>query len=221
MTLPTRRRAENLACLAASPLSEGRGPAPIARFHATKAANAEASLVARSLFNLRKARPRNMRLDNDEGAARGTGILPEPHRFSVRVYYEDTDFSGVVYHASYLRFLERGRTEFLRALGIEHKVVFADGGSQGFHFVVRAMAIDFARPALMDDALVVETCPAAVGGASIEMAQRILRGSEVLVTARVRIALVSEGKARRLPRDLAARLGQARSRLDGPKVTRS
>ncbi len=152
----------------------------------------------------------NMRPDDDEATTRSLGSVPEPHLFTVRVYYEDTDFSGVVYHASYLRFLERGRTEFLRALGIEHKVIFAGGGKEGFHFVVRSMAIDFARPALMDDALVVETRPAVIGGASIEMAQRILRGSEVLVTAKVRIAFVSEGKARRLPPDLAARLGQAR-----------
>jgi acyl-CoA thioester hydrolase len=63
----------------------------------------------------------------------------------VRVYYEDTDFSGVVYHASYLRFLERGRTEFLRALGIEHRGIFGNGGAGGFHFVVRAMTISNPR----------------------------------------------------------------------------
>jgi acyl-CoA thioester hydrolase len=112
-----------------------------------------------------------------------------------------------------LRFLERGRTEFLRALGIEHKVIFADGGKDRFHFVVRGMAIDFARPALMDDALVVETSLAAIGGASIEMAQRILRQSEILVTAEVRIAFVAQGKARRLPPDLGERLRQARGEI--------
>lgn len=149
-----------------------------------------------------------MRLEHDDTTTGAPDTPLAPHRFPVRVYYEDTDFSGVVYHASYLRFLERGRTEFLRALGIEHKVIFADGGKEGFHFVVRSMAIDFVRPALMDDALVVETATAAVGGASIEMAQRILRGSDELVTAMVRIALVAEGRARRLPPDLAARLQQ-------------
>lgn len=154
-----------------------------------------------------------MRRESDDATTGGADPAPVPHRFPVRVYYEDTDFSGVVYHASYLRFLERGRTEFLRAIGIEHKVIFADGGKDGFHFVVRSMAIGFVRPALMDDALVVETSPAAIGGASIEMAQRILRGSEVLVTASVRIALVAGGKARRLPQDLAARLGQARGAI--------
>jgi acyl-CoA thioester hydrolase len=149
-----------------------------------------------------------MRIESTEAAA-GADPIVEPHRLAVRVYYEDTDFSGVVYHASYLRFLERGRTEFLRSLGIEHKVIFADGGKDAVHFVVRRLTIDFVRPAFMDDAVVVETVAAAIGGASIEMAQRILRGSEVLVTAKVRIALVKGGKAQRLSRDLAARLGRA------------
>ena len=92
-----------------------------------------------------------------------------PHRLTVRVYYEDTDFSGVVYHASYLRFLERGRTEFLRALGIVHRGIFGNGRAGGFHFVVRAMTIEFLKPALMDDELCVETHPSATGGASIDM----------------------------------------------------
>ncbi len=162
-----------------------------------------------------------MRLDSDESPTGGADPGPAPHRIAVRVYYEDTDFSGVVYHASYLRFFERGRTELLRALGIEHKVIFAEGGKDSFHFVVRSMAIDFIRPALMDDMLGVETAVAALGGASIEMAQRILRGTEVLVSAQVRIALVAAGKARRLPRDLVARLGQGLPGHNDPKVTRS
>ncbi|MEJ0093346.1 MAG: tol-pal system-associated acyl-CoA thioesterase [Methylocella sp.] len=128
-----------------------------------------------------------------------------PHRFGVRVYYEDTDFSGVVYHASYLRFLERGRTEFLRALGIEHRAVFAgDGG--GFNFAVRAMTIDFRRAALMDDRLLVETQIEALGGASIEMAQAILREKEILVTAKVRIAVIAGGKAIRIPEEVLVKL---------------
>ncbi len=150
-----------------------------------------------------------MRLDSEDATTGGADPVLVPHRFPVRVYYEDTDFSGVVYHASYLRFLERGRTEFLRALGIEHKAMFAAGGEHGFQFVVRSMAIDFIRPALMDDALVVETGPAAIGGASIEMAQRVLRRAEVLVTAKVKVAFVTQGKVRRMPQDLAARIRQA------------
>lgn len=129
-----------------------------------------------------------------------------PHRLTVRVYYEDTDFSGVVYHASYLRFLERGRTEFLRALGIVHRGIFGNGRAGGFHFVVRAMTIEFLKPALMDDELCVETHPSATGGTSIDMIQKIRRGGEVLLTAKVRIAVVAGGKARRIPAEVLVKL---------------
>jgi acyl-CoA thioester hydrolase len=149
--------------------------------------------------------------------ASAAGIpLVAPHRLAVRVYYEDTDFSGVVYHASYLRFLERGRTEFLRALGIAHRGVFAGGGAEGFHFVVRAMTIDFLKPALMDDELRVETHPSATGGASIDMVQKIRRGGEVLLAAKVRIAVVAGGKARRIPAEILAKLKA--STVAGPRV---
>jgi acyl-CoA thioester hydrolase len=124
----------------------------------------------------------------------------------VRVYYEDTDFSGFVYHASYLRFLERGRTEFLRALGVEHRAAFENGGRGGFHFVVRTMTIEFLKPALMDDVLLVETRPSIKSGALIEMVQRISRDGEVLLTANVKIAVVAGGKARRIPADILVKL---------------
>jgi acyl-CoA thioester hydrolase len=130
---------------------------------------------------------------------------PQPHQIPVRVYYEDTDFSGVVYHASYLRFLERGRTEFLRALGIGQRAVF-EGAEAPFHFAVRAMTLDFRKAALMDDLLAVETKIEALGGASIEMAQAIVRGEERLVMAKVKIAVVAGGKAIRIPAPLMARL---------------
>jgi len=126
-------------------------------------------------------------------------------KLAIRVYYEDTDFSGVVYHASYLRFLERGRTEFLRALGIEHRGNFANGGAEGFHFVVRAMMIDFLKPALMDDVLSISTQVSKIGGASIEMWQEIRRGDDALLTAKVRIAVVGGGKARRFPAEVLAK----------------
>jgi acyl-CoA thioester hydrolase len=138
--------------------------------------------------------------DGDHNAA------SSPQSLDVRVYYEDTDFSGVVYHASYLRFFERGRTELLRGLGVEHTRIFAGGPAEGSHFVVRMMTIDFIRPALMDDLLRIETRIASVGGASIEMGQRILRGADVLVAAKVKIALVSGGKPRRIPAELSASL---------------
>jgi acyl-CoA thioester hydrolase len=132
-------------------------------------------------------------------AGNGPGRPGLSQRLALRVYYEDTDFSGNVYHASYLRFLERGRTEFLRALGIEHSRIFENGGAGGCHFVVRAMGIEFLKPALMDDALLVDTCVNGLGGASIEMRQQISRGQEILLTAKVRIGIVARGKARRIP----------------------
>lgn len=122
------------------------------------------------------------------------------HRFPVRVYYEDTDFSGAVYHANYLRFFERGRSEALRALGVHHRSLFEGAdGAPPFAFVVRAMAIDYLVPALMDDCLEVETRTIEVRGASARMAQRLLRGGLVLATADVRIAAVSRGRAVRFP----------------------
>lgn len=126
------------------------------------------------------------------------------HRFTVRVYYEDTDFSGVVYHANYLRFLERGRTETLRDAGLDHASLFA--AEPPLALAVARMEIDFRRPALMDDLLVVETVVAEVGGASLAMHQRLLRGEDILVDAKVRVAAVSRGRAVRLPAGLAARL---------------
>ena len=128
------------------------------------------------------------------------------HRLAVRVYYEDTDFSGNVYHASYLRFLERGRTELLRGLGIEHSRIFAGGGAAGCNFVVRAMNLEFLKAALMDDKLLVQTRINRLGGASIEMRQEIIRGPETLLTANVRIALANGGRARRIPADVLDRL---------------
>ena len=90
----------------------------------------------------------------------------------MRVYYEDTDLSGVVYHASYLRFLERGRTEFLRAAGVDQSILHAEG--EGLTFAVRRMTIDYLRAARMDDVLLVETHTGEVRGASLVIAQRIL-----------------------------------------------
>ena len=122
-----------------------------------------------------------------------------PHTHLVRVYYEDTDFSGVVYHAAYLKFMERGRTEFLRGLGLQQGATHA---ANGLGFAVRGMQIEFLQPALMDDQLGVETIAGEVGGASLYMHQRILRGAQVLVTADVKIAVVRGGRAARLPAEI-------------------
>lgn len=129
---------------------------------------------------------------------------PAAHHLAIRVYYEDTDFSGVVYHASYLRFMERGRTELIRALGVAQAELF--DGDVALAFAVRRMNVDFLRPARMDDLLTIETMPAGARGATMDVDQRVLRGDEVLVTARVLVACVGGGRARRIPDGLRARL---------------
>jgi acyl-CoA thioester hydrolase len=126
------------------------------------------------------------------------------HLMTVRVYYEDTDFSGIVYHANYLRFMERGRTNHLRLLGIDHRALFdeAERETPGFTFVVRSMRIEFLKPARMDDVLDIITVPQEVKGASITLHQQILRADELLVDAQVRVACVSGGRARPIPKAL-------------------
>jgi acyl-CoA thioester hydrolase len=126
------------------------------------------------------------------------------HHMAVRVYYEDTDFSGVTYHANYLRFMERGRTNYLRLLGTNHRDLFEETQNEtpGFAFVVRSMAIDFFKPSFMDDVLEIVTSPLDVKGASITLLQQCNRRGGLLVKARVRVALVSGGKAQRIPKAL-------------------
>ena len=137
---------------------------------------------------------------------------------AVRVYYEDTDFSGIVYHANYLRFMERGRTNHLRLLGADHRALFAEAAQEapGFAFVVRSMKIEFLKSARMDDVLDVVTVAQEVKGASITLQQQILRGNELLVEAHVRVAFVSQGRARPIPRALrlALRADQEKSKQE-------
>jgi acyl-CoA thioester hydrolase len=126
------------------------------------------------------------------------------HHMQVRVYYEDTDFSGIVYHANYLRFMERGRTNHLRLMGAEQHALFAEveTESQSFAFVVRSMQIEFLKAARMDDILDVVTWPVAVKGASISLAQEVRRGGDLLVKAQVRVAFISGGRAQPIPKSL-------------------
>jgi acyl-CoA thioester hydrolase len=126
------------------------------------------------------------------------------HHMQVRVYYEDTDFSGIVYHANYLRFMERGRTNHLRLMGASQHTLFeqAQAESPGFAFVVRSMELDFFKPARMDDVLDVVTWPVAVKGASITLAQEVRRADEVLIKAEVRVAFICNGKAQPIPKSL-------------------
>jgi acyl-CoA thioester hydrolase len=123
----------------------------------------------------------------------------------VRVYYEDTDFTGVVYHASYLRFFERGRTEFLRAAGVEHAALLAL--PEPCAFAVTHISVDFRRAARVDDALEVRTAYCQGRGVRIEARQRILRGEGVLAEAKVEVVCIRlDGRPRRPPPELTTRI---------------
>jgi acyl-CoA thioester hydrolase len=129
-----------------------------------------------------------------------------PHRLPVRVYYEDTDFAGVVYYANYLRFLERGRSELLREAGIDQGTLKRD---PGVVFVVRSLAIDYLAPARFDDMLEVRTVVTRLRGASAEMGQEVWRGADCLVRASVTVACMdTAGRPRRLPEVMREGLAQ-------------
>jgi len=135
-----------------------------------------------------------------------SGVLTEAgHRLVQRVYYEDTDFSGRVYHARYLQFLERGRTDYLRCLGVEQSALFSID-EEGLAFVVHRMEIDFKSSARMDDILAITTATQKAGGAKMILAQEIRCGETLLIAARVIIAVVNaSGRPRRLPEGLSAK----------------
>ena len=122
---------------------------------------------------------------------------PRCHEITVRVYYEDTDLAGVVYYANYLRFIERGRTDALRAEGIDQVSMRAE---EGLVFVVTRLSADYHAPARFDDLLRVTTRISRVGGASCEMEQHVWRGTERLFTASVRVACMTlHGMVSRMP----------------------
>lgn len=126
------------------------------------------------------------------------------HRLPVRVYYEDTDFSGIVYHARYLHFFERGRTESLRAIGIHHSELAA--AEDPLAFAVRRMNIEFERAARVDDVLIVETVYRPQKGARLMITQRIERDGEIIATADVQAVCIDpSGRARRPPKSLSER----------------
>jgi acyl-CoA thioester hydrolase len=124
------------------------------------------------------------------------------HRHPVRVYYEDTDLAGIVYYANYLRFLERGRTEALRAGGVDQGRLRDE---VGIVFAVRRVAVEYLRPARLDDLLTVTTAVTRLRGASVEMRQAVLRGDVPLVTAEVTVAAMTlAGRPARLSPELRA-----------------
>lgn len=129
------------------------------------------------------------------------------HAFGVRVYYEDTDLAGIVYYANYLKFIERGRTEWVRSLGIDQGALKRE---EGIVFAVRRVEADYLRPARFDDALVVTTALIEVGGARIVLDQAVERDGERLFTARVVLVCLSEaGAAARVPAGVRAKLEAA------------
>jgi acyl-CoA thioester hydrolase len=131
------------------------------------------------------------------------------HVLPVRVYFEDTDFSGLVYHASYVRWCERGRSDFLRLLGGDHRrLIDGSGGTEPAAFVVRRMTFDFLKPARIDELLEVETRVKAVGAASLTLLQSVKRGETMLVEAEVTVVLISvSGKPLRISSALREAFG--------------
>lgn len=128
------------------------------------------------------------------------------HVLPVRVYFEDTDFSGLVYHASYVRWCERGRSDFLRLLGNDHRgLIDGSAGREPAAFVVRRMTLEFMRPARIDEVLEVETRVKEVGAAHLVLDQRIGRDGTTLFSAEVMVVLVSvSGKPMRLSQAIRA-----------------
>lgn len=128
--------------------------------------------------------------------------MSETLKFQLRVFYEDTDFSGYVYHANYLKYCERARSDYLRVIGVDQNAMFASGDA----FVVRRMDCEFLRPAKFEDVLNVETQLIKMGGARFELAQLVKRGEEHIFLAKVTVAIInSKGTPQRIPNYLAAK----------------
>ena len=135
----------------------------------------------------------------------GVWLDDKTHHLPVRVYYEDTDFTGVVYYANYLKFLERGRTDALRCAGVSHAEILKLDPPLGF--AVRRINVEYLKPARIDDALTIETRFSAAKGARLVISQRVICAAEVLVTADVEAACIDlEGRPRRLPKTLLERV---------------
>ena len=125
------------------------------------------------------------------------------HILPVRIYYEDTDFSGMVYHANYLRYFERGRSDVLRLAGIGHSALAAR--SEPLAFTVRRIEVEFFAPARIDDALEVRSAYEEIAGARIHVRQEIFRGPERLSAAKLEVICITlAGRPKRIPADLLA-----------------
>ena len=129
---------------------------------------------------------------------RGGFVGPE-HHFALTVYFEDTDTAGVVYYANYLKFMERARSDMIRAVGVDQNAVLTGGGGA---YYVAEVNIRYVRPARLGDALVVLSTVAAVRAASVAIQQRVIRGNELLTDARVVAAFLdAQGRPQRQPRE--------------------
>lgn len=131
--------------------------------------------------------------------------MSEILKYQVRVFYEDTDFSGYVYHANYLKYCERARSDYLRVIGIDQNAMFADGNA----FVVRNMDCEFLRPARFEDVLDVETRLVEISGARFELAQVVRRGAEDIFRAKVTVAIIGAGgRPQRIPQEFATKFSR-------------
>ena len=142
------------------------------------------------------------------------------HVLALRVYFEDTDFSGLVYHASYVRWCERGRSDFLRLLGADHRrLLDGSGGTEPAAFVVRRMTFDFLKPARIDELLEVETRVKSVGAASLTLQQSVRRAQTVIVEAEVTVVLISvSGKPLRISDALRKAFGAGQAGAAGEQA---
>ena len=125
------------------------------------------------------------------------------HEFTLRVYYEDTDLAGIVYYANYLKFIERGRSEWVRDRGIDQAQLRTE---KGVVFAVRRVEADYLKPAHFDDLLTVSTRLAKLGGARLELDQNVLRGSDLLFSARVTLVCLGSDGATRIPAEVISSL---------------
>lgn len=129
-------------------------------------------------------------------------LFPGGHRLEARVYFADTDFSGVIYHGRYLEFFERGRSDYLRLAGVHHTELAAGQHGEALIWVVTRMEIDWRAPARIDDILTIETRTLSISGARITMAQVIKRDDTLLVQAKVQAAILGpDGRPRRFPKE--------------------
>ncbi|HEX3367082.1 YbgC/FadM family acyl-CoA thioesterase [Phenylobacterium sp.] len=132
-------------------------------------------------------------------------LVGREHQLPVRIYYEDTDFTGVVYHANYLRYFERGRSDFFRVVGVSHSALLERPDPAAF--TITHITVDFKRAARIDDALLVRTTYDSVRGPRLFISQRITRGEELIAAAQVEAACIDlKGRARKPPSGMAEAL---------------